>query len=75
VNRAVAVHVGRQRAYTDEFNRVLATKLETERGLIFNIADAASFRTVLTGEFYRRWRRELGETAWELLERAVGRLA
>jgi len=75
VNRAVAVHVGRQRAYTDEFNRVLATKLETERGLIFNTADAASFRTVLTGEFYRRWRRELGETAWELLERAVGRLA
>jgi tripartite ATP-independent transporter DctP family solute receptor len=75
VNRAVAVHVERQRAYTEELNRVLATRLETERGLVFNTADTASFRAVLTGEFYRRWRRELGETAWTLLERAVGRLA
>jgi tripartite ATP-independent transporter DctP family solute receptor len=75
VNRAVAVHVERQRAYTDEFNRMLATRLRTERGMVFNTADAASFRSVLTGDFYRRWRRELGEAAWALLERSVGSLA
>ena len=75
VDRAIATHIERQRAYTDAFNRALETKLRTERGMIFNIADAASFRTVLFGDFYRRWRREFGGAAWELLEREVGRLA
>jgi hypothetical protein len=41
--------------------------------MVFNTADAASFRAVLSGDFYRRWRSELGETAWRLLEQAVGR--
>lgn len=72
VNRAVAAHVERQRTYTDAFNRGLETKLTTERGMVFNTADAESFRAVLSGDFYRRWRRELGETAWRLLEDAVG---
>jgi TRAP-type C4-dicarboxylate transport system substrate-binding protein len=75
VNRAVATHIERQRAYTDAFNRELETKLRTERGMMFNTADAVSFRTVLSGDFYRRWRRELGETAWTLLEHDVGALA
>jgi tripartite ATP-independent transporter DctP family solute receptor len=73
VNRAVATHIERQRAYTDGFNRELETKLRTERGMAFNTADAASFRAVLSGDFYRRWRREVGESAWRLLEDAVGR--
>lgn len=73
VNRAVATHVDRQRAYTDAFNRELETRLRVERGMLFNTADAASFRAVLSGEFYRRWERELGATAWRLLEDAVGR--
>lgn len=73
VNRAVATHIERQRIYTEAFNRELETKLATERGMIFNTADAASFRAVLSGDFYRRWRRELGERAWHLLEQAVGR--
>jgi tripartite ATP-independent transporter DctP family solute receptor len=73
VNRAVATHVERQRAYTVGLNRELETKLATERGMAFNTADTASFRTVLSGDFYRRWRRELGDTAWRLLEDAVGR--
>jgi tripartite ATP-independent transporter DctP family solute receptor len=75
VNRAVATHIERQRAYTEAFNRELETKLQTDRGMVFNTADAASFRTVLSGDFYRRWRRELGETAWGLLEQAVGGLS
>jgi TRAP-type transport system periplasmic protein len=73
VNRAVAKHIERQRAYTDRFNRELATKLETERGLAFNTADVASFRAALAGDFYRRWKRELGDRAWRLLEDALGR--
>jgi tripartite ATP-independent transporter DctP family solute receptor len=75
VNRAVATHIARQRTYTDAFNRELETKLVTERGMVLNRADAASFRAVLSGDFYRRWRGELGRAAWELLEREVGKLA
>jgi TRAP-type C4-dicarboxylate transport system substrate-binding protein len=73
VNRAVARHIERQRAYTDRFNLELKTKLECERGLVFNAADVASFRRALAGDFYRRWKRELGTKAWSLLEDAVGR--
>ena len=73
VNRAVATHVERQRAYTVGLNLDLETKLATERGMVFNTADGASFRAVLSGDFYRRWRGELGDTAWRLLEDAVGR--
>jgi tripartite ATP-independent transporter DctP family solute receptor len=73
VDRAVAAHIERQRAYTDRFNRELATRLETERGLVFNTADVASFRAALAGDFYRRWKHELGGTAWRLLEDALGR--
>jgi tripartite ATP-independent transporter DctP family solute receptor len=73
VNRAVSRHIERQRAYTDRFNAELQTRLAAERGMQFNAADVASFRAVLSGDFYRRWRRELGERAWSLLEQAVGR--
>lgn len=73
VDRAVSRHVARQRAYTERFNRDLETGLGAERAMIFNAADVASFRAVLSGDFYRRWRRELGNTAWRLLEDAVGR--
>ncbi len=55
-------------------NRELATRLETERGLVFNTADGATFRRALAGGFYRRWKGELGATAWALLEKAVGPL-
>ena len=51
----------------------LKTKLECERKLVFNTADVASFRGALAGDFYRRWKRELGAKAWSLLEEAVGR--
>jgi tripartite ATP-independent transporter DctP family solute receptor len=73
VNRAVAAHVGRQRAYTDAFNRELEARLATERGMLFHTADGASFQAVLSGEFYQRWRRDLGERVWRLLEDAVGK--
>jgi TRAP-type transport system periplasmic protein len=67
VNRAVAKHVERQHAYTHAQNRTLEARLAAERGLVFNRADVASFRAALAGSFYRRWRDELGPTAWRLL--------
>jgi tripartite ATP-independent transporter DctP family solute receptor len=73
VNRAVTRHIERQRAYTDRLNHELQTRLATERGMRFNAADAESFRAVLSGDFYRRWRGELGAHAWRLLEEAAGR--
>ena len=73
VNRAVARHIERQRAYTERFNQAMHARLATERGMKFNAADVRSFQAVLSGDFYPRWRRELGERAWGLLERAVGR--
>jgi tripartite ATP-independent transporter DctP family solute receptor len=73
VNRAVTGHIERQRTYTEGFNRELETNLATERGMVFNTADDESFRRILSGDFYRRWRAELGKTAWYLLEEAVGR--
>jgi tripartite ATP-independent transporter DctP family solute receptor len=73
VNRAVATHIERQRVFTRRFNRSLETRLAAERGMSFTAADADSFRRVLSGEFYRRWRGELGAKAWGLLESAAGR--
>jgi TRAP-type C4-dicarboxylate transport system substrate-binding protein len=75
VNRSVARHAARQRAYTEQFNRGLEAKLAAERGMVFNRADTAGFRKVLATDFYTRWRREFGSTAWRLLEASVGRLS
>ena len=75
VNQAVVKHIERQRAYTQAQNRALETRLAAERGMVFNRADTASFRTTLAGGFYRRWRAELGSQAWRLLEEAAGRIA
>lgn len=69
VNRAVAAHVARQRAYTDAENRALEARLASQRKMIFNRVDVGSFRAALSGDFYRRWRSELGESAWSLLPR------
>lgn len=42
--------------------------------MVVNIADTQSFRALLAGDFYRRWKAELGGTAWKLLEAQVGPL-
>jgi tripartite ATP-independent transporter DctP family solute receptor len=73
VDRNVTKYVAQQRAYTNELNKQLETKL-AERGMIFNVADVASFRAKLGNGFYQRWRAQLGETAWTLLEAEVGKL-
>lgn len=73
VQRNVKKFVSLQRAYTDNLNRELETKLAA-RGMAFNVADVSTFRAKLGGGFYQRWKSQLGATAWGLLEREVGRL-
>jgi len=73
VNRNVKKYVAEQRAYTNDLNNTLAAKL-AERGMVVNVADGASFRLRLGNGFYRRWRDQLGGSAWRLLEDEVGKL-
>jgi TRAP-type transport system periplasmic protein len=74
VQRNVGKYVAAQRQYTDRLNNELQGRLASERGMIFNTADTASFRAKLGGGFYGRWRDQFGATAWSLLESEVGRL-
>jgi tripartite ATP-independent transporter DctP family solute receptor len=73
INRNVRKYVAAQRAYTDKLNRELETTL-AKRGQVFNRADVATFRRRLGDGFYQRWKKQLGDTAWNLLEAQVGRL-
>ena len=51
-------------AYTDKLKR---------QGLTVNTSDTTSMRARL-GAYYARWKKELGSTAWDLLEARVGKL-
>ena len=73
VDRNVKKYIALQRAYTDDLNSKLTATL-AQRGMVVNVADAASFRRKLGASFYERWRDQLGRTAWGLLEDEVGKL-
>jgi tripartite ATP-independent transporter DctP family solute receptor len=73
VERSVRKHVQRQRAYTDDLNRRLEATL-AERGLVFNVADASTFRRKLGAGFYQRWKERFGTRAWSLLQAEAGTL-
>ena len=73
VERNVRTFVAAQRSNVRRLNADLETRL-TERGMRFNPADTGSFRRALSGGFYARWKRELGTTAWGLLEQEIGPL-
>ena len=73
IDRNVKKYVSAQRTHVQQLNAALEPKLK-ERGMIFTQADAESFRKKLVGEFYPRWKKQLGSTAWQLLEEKVGRL-
>lgn len=53
-------------------NDSLADKLRRQ-GLVFNSADTATMRARLAS-YYARWKKELGSTAWDMLEEKVGKL-
>lgn len=73
VERNVKKFVAAQRENVRKVNRELESKL-AERGMEFNTADTASFRRLLGTDFYARWKKEIGSTAWGLLEKDVGKL-
>lgn len=72
IEREVTQMARAQRAYTDALNRKLEATL-AGRGMALNRADFSGARAKLAG-FYRRWKQELGATAWRLLEAEVGAL-
>lgn len=74
VQASVARHVARQRVHTDALNRELEIRLAA-CGMTVLRPERTPFRVRLTESgFYRRWKEELGATAWGLLEADVGRL-
>ena len=73
IQRHARRQVEAQRRYTRGENERMLAHLRT-CGMIVNNADTDSFRARLGGDFYRRWKTQLGATAWNLLEAQVGRL-
>jgi len=58
-----------------QLDRTLQSSLET-KGLTFTRPDIASFRDKLRAAgFYQEWRGKIGNDAWALLEKHVGKLA
>jgi tripartite ATP-independent transporter DctP family solute receptor len=65
----------KQREDIRALNESLQGKLQTE-GMVFNKADADSFRVALkTAGFYKEWQEKYGADAWKLLEKYAGGLS
>ncbi len=72
IERNAEKYVKLQREDTDKMNHDLAPRL-TQRGMMINQPDAASFRARL-GDYYSRWKNIIGSKTWALLEGHVGKL-
>ena len=72
IERNAEKYVKLQRDDTDKMNHDLPPRL-TQRGMVINQPDAASFRARL-GDYYARWKSTIGSKAWALLEAHVGKL-
>jgi tripartite ATP-independent transporter DctP family solute receptor len=72
IQRNAEKYVKLQRNDTDNMNHNLPPRL-TQRGMIINQTDAASFRARL-GDYYARWKDTIGTKTWALLESHVGKL-
>ena len=72
IERNAEKYVKLQREDTDKMNHDLAPRL-TQRGMMINQPDAASFRARL-GDYYARWKNIIGSKTWALLEGHVGKL-
>ena len=72
IERNTVKYTKLQRADTDGLNHSLQSVLE-KQGMMFNAVDPASFRARL-GSYYARWKQEIGEKTWSLLEKHVGKL-
>jgi TRAP-type transport system periplasmic protein len=72
IERNAEKYVKLQRQDTDTMNHDLAPRL-TQRGMMINQPDAASFRARL-GDYYARWKNIIGSKTWALLEGHVDKL-
>jgi TRAP-type transport system periplasmic protein len=72
IERNAVKYVALQRADNVALNASLQSALE-KRGMVFNQADTASFRSPLA-DFYKRWKEHFGAKAWAMLEGHVGKL-
>lgn len=64
-----------ERADIARLSQTLRQEL-TEKGLVFNDVDRASFRAALAkASFYAEWKAKYGAAAWGLLEQTAGTLA
>ena len=72
IERNAEKYVKLQRDDTDKMNHDLPPRL-TQRGMMINQPDAASFRARL-GDYYARWKGTIGSKTWALLESHVGKL-
>jgi TRAP-type transport system periplasmic protein len=73
VQRAVRVHVIRQRQYAAELNASLQQRLPSE-GIAVYAVDPEPFRARIGRELYVRWKERCGTQAWRLLREAGGSL-
>jgi TRAP-type transport system periplasmic protein len=72
IQRNAAKAAKLQRADNDSLNNSLRATL-IKQGMLFNDADPASFKTML-GDYYARWKQEIGQKTWSLLEEHVGKM-
>jgi TRAP-type transport system periplasmic protein len=72
IERNAEKYVKLQRNDNDKMNHELPPRL-TQRGMMINQPDAASFRVRL-GDYYARWKGTIGSKTWALLESHVGKL-
>ena len=63
-----------QRAEIERLNGTLQGELEA-KGMVFNNADKAAFRTALVeAKYYAEWRDKFGPQAWSTLQKYSGAL-
>ena len=72
IQRNAAKYAKLQRADNEALNSSLRKTLG-DRGMIFNDPDPASFKAMLGG-YYARWKQEIGQRTWTLLESHVGKM-
>jgi TRAP-type transport system periplasmic protein len=72
VERNVEKYVRLQREELNALNTEFRTKLATQ-GMTFNEADTSSFLPRLSA-YYAHWKETVGDRAWTLLEKYVGKL-
>ena len=65
----------KERADTEQLNVTVKEQLAA-KGLTFNQPDVAPFRDKLrSAGFYAEWKGKYGDHAWDVLEKAVGKLS